>query len=151
MERSMEFDKSPMNPYILASATQAARVTPVVRERRALPRHLVDAEANMVLVKGGSALRGKILNLSPIGCRIRCDERFKVGIYTRVEVEFYLEGMPFLLAGVIQAVHSVHDVGIRFLDVSSRKRDQIQQLINELEELSAASPATARGPSETQS
>lgn len=143
MRQSMEFDKTPVNPYVLAGVIQASQCGPVPRERRASPRHQVDAKAYLLLVKSGSALRGKILNLSPIGCRIHCDEKIKIGIYTRVETEFYLEGMSFLLAGAIQAKHSAHDVGIRFLDVSPRKQEQIHQLIRDLEELqSTPRPAT---------
>lgn len=36
---------------------------------------------------------------------------------------------------MIQAVHDLRTVGIRFLDVSARKRDQLEQLIGELEEV----------------
>jgi hypothetical protein len=32
--------------------------------------------------------------LSLNGCRIHSDERFAVGVYTRVETEFRLEGLP---------------------------------------------------------
>jgi predicted CopG family antitoxin len=59
-----------------------------------------------------------------------------VGIYTRVETEFRLQGLPFRLSGVIQALYDQKRqvVGIRFLDMSSRKRDQVEQLIKEMEE-----------------
>jgi c-di-GMP-binding flagellar brake protein YcgR len=45
--------------------------------------------------------------------------------------------MPFRLGGVIQAVHDRdrRNVGIRFLDISARKREQVEQLIEEIEEL----------------
>jgi hypothetical protein len=59
-----------------------------------------------------------------------------VGIYTRVEAEFRLEGLPFRLGGVIQAIHDRNTVGIRFLDVSERKLAQVAQLIDEIEEMS---------------
>jgi len=38
---------------------------------------------------------------------------------------------------VIQAVHDRdrRNVGIRFLDISARKREQVEQLIEEIEEL----------------
>lgn len=106
------------------------------RERRAQSRHGVDTSAVIYLIKIGSALAGRIVDLSLSGCRIRTNERFPVGIYTRVETEFRLEGLPFRLGGVIQAVHDRdrHNVGIRFLDMSSRKREQVEQLIEELEE-----------------
>jgi hypothetical protein len=106
------------------------------RERRAQSRHGVDTSAAIYLINVGAAVPGRIVDLSLSGCRIRTNERFPVGIYTRVETEFRLEGLPFRLGGVIQAVHDRdrHNVGIRFLDMSSRKREQVEQLIGELEE-----------------
>jgi c-di-GMP-binding flagellar brake protein YcgR len=104
------------------------------RERRAQLREGVDTSAVVFLVNVASRLTGRILDLSLGGCRIRTDERFPVGIYTRIETEFLLEGLPFRLGGVIQAIHDRHNVGIRFLDMSSRKREQLEQLIEEIEE-----------------
>jgi len=59
-----------------------------------------------------------------------------VGIYTRVETEFRLQGLPFRLSGVVQALHDQQKqvVGIRFLDMSVRKREQVEQLIKEMED-----------------
>jgi len=122
---------------------------PVARERRAQSRHEVDTSAIILLIKIGSQISGRILDLSLGGCRIRTGERFPVGIYTRVETEFRLQGLPFRLGGVIQAVHDRDRrlVGIRFLDVSERKRTQVEQLIVEIEEMRArqklAGPADA--------
>jgi c-di-GMP-binding flagellar brake protein YcgR len=110
-------------------------VRPSRRERRALSREAVDTSAVIYLIHVASRLVGRILDLSMGGCRIRTDERFPVGIYTRVETEFRLEGMPFRLGGVTQAIHDQYHIGIRFLDMSSRKREQLEQLIEELEEL----------------
>ena len=106
------------------------------RERRLQWREGVDTSAMIHLIHIASRLSGRILDLSLGGCRIQTDERFPVGIYTRVETEFHLEGLPFRLGGVIQAIHDRHHVGIRFLDMSSRKREQLEQLIEEIEELS---------------
>lgn len=103
------------------------------RERRVQSREAVDTSAVIYLINIASRLTGRILDLSLGGCRIRTDERFPVGIYTRVETEFRLEGLPFRLGGVIQAIHDRHHVGIRFLDISSRKREQLEQLIEEIE------------------
>jgi hypothetical protein len=72
------------------------------------------------------------MDISIAGCRIRCDERFPVGIYTRIETEFRIEGLPFRFGGVVQAIHDRHTVGIRFLDMSPRKREQVEQLIEEI-------------------
>ena len=109
------------------------------RERRQQSRHEVDTSAVLLLINVGSRLQGRIVDLSLRGCRIRTEEKFPVGIYTQVETEFRLEGQPFRLGGVIQAVHDRdrHSVGIRFLDVSARKRAQVEQLIEEIEEMRA--------------
>jgi hypothetical protein len=107
------------------------------KERRAAERHSVDATAVICLVNLGIRLPGRIQNLSPGGCRIRTNERFSVGIYVRVEVDFHLEGMPFRLPGVIQAIIDKHTIGVRFLDLSERKREQLRLLIEELREIAA--------------
>jgi c-di-GMP-binding flagellar brake protein YcgR len=109
--------------------------TPVKLNRRAQAPHEVDTTATIFLVKVGSMLRGRILDLSESGCRICCDEPFPVGIYTRVEAEFRLAGLPFLLGGVVQAIHDRRSVSIRFLEVSERKQKQVEQLIARIEEM----------------
>jgi c-di-GMP-binding flagellar brake protein YcgR len=106
-------------------------------ERRKQARHDVDTSATILLVNVAARLKGRIINLSLGGCRIRTDERFPVGIYTRVETEFNLEGLPFRLGGVVQAILDKDMVGIRFLDLSERKREQVSQLISEIDEMEA--------------
>ena len=101
-------------------------------ERRIHSRLVVDDSSTIILVRIGSRLVGRIIDISIGGCRIRCDERFPVGIYTRVDTEFHLEGLPFRLGGVVQAIHNQHTVGISFLDMSSRKREQLSELIEEI-------------------
>jgi c-di-GMP-binding flagellar brake protein YcgR len=105
------------------------------RERRVEARCGVDTSAGIHLVKGGTRLSGQIRDLSLGGCRIRTREKFPVGIYTRVEVEFRLQGTALLLGGVVQAIHGRNDVGIRFLDVSPRKREHLAELIAEIKEM----------------
>lgn len=78
-------------------------------------------------------MNGRIIDLSPGGCHILTDRRFPVGVFRRVEVEFRVEGLPFRLGGVTQAIYDPFNVGIRFLDLSDRKREQLLQLIEEIE------------------
>jgi hypothetical protein len=101
-------------------------------ERRNHSRQKVDNSAIVILVKIGSRLEGRILDISLGGCRIQCAHRFPVGIYTRVEVEFRIEGIGFRLGGVVQAIHDRLSIGIRFLDTSQRKHEQLVQLIAEI-------------------
>ena len=114
--------------------SQPAPPAPLNPNRRAQERQPVETSATIYLVNIASRLSGHILDLALSGCRIRCDERFPVGIYTRVETEFRLEGLPFRLGGVVQAIHDRHHIGIRFLDISERKRAQLEQLIEEIKE-----------------
>lgn len=117
---------------------------PVRYDRRKNLRYEVDDSAAIHLVRVGSILRGRILDLSASGCRIRTNDRFLVGIYTFVEVEFRHQGMPLRLAGVIQAIHDRNTVGIRFLDVSLRKRQQLEGLIEDIREIGELRAAQAR-------
>ena len=102
-------------------------------ERRSQPRYAVDEAATLHFIEVRAQVTGRILDLSMSGCRIRTNERFPVGIYRRVETEFKLDGLPFRLGGVVQSIHDKFTVGIRFLDVSPRKRDQLASLMDEFE------------------
>jgi hypothetical protein len=120
----------------LGPAAGSEPVKPAGRERRVQSREAVDTSAIIHLINVASRLPGQIVDLSLDGCRIRMEQRFPVGIYTRVETEFFLGGLPFRLGGVIQAIHDRErrSIGIRFLDTSERKREQVEQLIEEIRE-----------------
>jgi c-di-GMP-binding flagellar brake protein YcgR len=124
----------PVRPIAAAVSEERPAAGPRDRERRAQPRLEVDTSAAICLIHTGSRLNGRILDLSLDGCRIRTDAPFQVGIYTRIEVEFRLQGTPFRVGGVLQAIHEKRAAGIRFLDVSERKRGQLEQLIGDLED-----------------
>lgn len=112
------------------SAAPASR-----RERRAQARLVVDSRATIFFVDVRANIVGRILDVSLGGCRIRTNERFPVGIYRRVETEFTVDGVPLRLGGVVQSLHDRFTVGIRFLDMSERKRNQLTELIEEIEAL----------------
>lgn len=113
-----------------------------IPERRTRPRHAVDTAAVIQPdrmdhggrpgIDSGSRLPCRILDLSASGCRLRTDGHFPGGINSRVEIEFRAEGVPFRLAGVIEAIHGRLVVGIRFLDVHTPKRSQLEQLMLEI-------------------
>jgi hypothetical protein len=123
-------------PLARAEATQPA----TGRERRGHARHELDTTAMILLPNVESPIHGRILDLSLTGSRIRTDERFPVGIYTRVETDFRPQGLPFRLGGVIQAIHDRNIVGIRFLDLNEQKREQVSGLIGEIERSQAELP-----------
>lgn len=101
-------------------------------EKRRHQRYAVDSSATVHLINTGLRLRGRIEDLSPAGCRIRTEQRFTVGIFIRAEVDFHLDGQPFRLPAVTQAVHDKHTVGFRFLEMSARKHDQLMLLMDAL-------------------
>jgi hypothetical protein len=101
-------------------------------------RQMVETRATVFFIDVRAQMTGNIVDLSMSGCRIRTDEQFPVGIYRRVETEFNFDGLPFRLPGVVQALHNKFTVGIRFLDMSSRKREQLTQLMEEIEEMRKA-------------
>ncbi|MGO8758462.1 MAG: PilZ domain-containing protein [Terracidiphilus sp.] len=131
----------PAEPNPSQQAPQQTVGTFAHRERRRQSRQPLDTSATILLVNVGSELRGHILDLSLSGCRIRTDEHFPVGIYTRVETEFRAAGLPFRLGGVVQVIHDRNTVGIRFLDLSDRKRQQVLELIGEIQQFPAAQAA----------
>jgi hypothetical protein len=107
----------------------------------------VDTSAVIFLLDVRSRIDGRILDVSPSGCRIRCTDKFPVGIYRRVEVEFVLDGLPFRLPGVTQSLHDRFTTGIRFLNLSERKTEQLLLLMKEISEAQEEAdehPAPAR-------
>jgi len=116
------------------------------RDRRASSRHAVDTRAKLLLVKTGITMTGRILNLSLGGCQIRMEECFNVGIYVRIEAEFYLHGLPFRVGGVSQAIMDKFTIGIRFLDLSTRRREQLEELMAEIAEWNESRPPAAAYP-----
>jgi c-di-GMP-binding flagellar brake protein YcgR len=113
------------------------------KERRKEPRHTVDGNAALTILNNGVRLRGRILDISMSGCQFRTDDCFPMGIYSRAEIEFQLEGLPFRLACVTQSIHKRNRVGVRFLEMSERKREQLTELVVEIEELLAKERASS--------
>ncbi len=129
-EKSVHIEQpNEMQPDTRQSITSVAGE---VRERRAFRRLKVDTRAQLHLVKTGICMPGAIQDLSMAGCRIVTTEPFNVGIYVRVETEFFLHGLPFRLGGVSQAIINRNTIGVRFLDMSERKREQLAELIEEI-------------------
>jgi c-di-GMP-binding flagellar brake protein YcgR len=96
----------------------------------------LDVKSGVVirLVNLAADVRGQIIDISKGGCRIRTDRPFPVGAFRRVEVDFCVGGLPFRFPGVTQAIYDRCSIGIRFIDLSERKREQLEQLLDEIGE-----------------
>ncbi len=103
-------------------------------DRRAFPRCAVDEEAGLLLVEHGLRLVCRVLDLSMEGCRIRTAQRLPIGIHVRVEVTFTINGIPFRMAGLIQRSNSEYEVGIRFVDVTPRRKAEWAEVVGEMQE-----------------
>ena len=121
-------------PRLVKPAAMPEPVRKPGRERRVQSRHSVDSSATIFFIDVGAQCSGRLLDVSLSGCRIRTDEPFPSGIYRRVEVEFTMDGLRFRLAGVVQSLHDRRTIGIRLLDLSDRKREQLATLMEELDE-----------------
>ncbi len=97
-------------------------------------REVVDSRAVIRLINLAADIDGRIVDISPGGCHVRTNRCFPVGVFRRVEVVFCIDGLPYRFAGVTQAIYDSFNVGIRFLDLSERKREQLMQLIDEIRE-----------------
>jgi len=102
--------------------------------RRREPRQDVDSCVVIRLVSLAADVSGRIIDISHGGCRIRTDRPFPVGVFRRIEVDFCVGGLPFRFPGVTQAIYDPYNIGIRFIDLSERKREQLEQLLDEISE-----------------
>jgi hypothetical protein len=104
-------------------------------------RHDVDTSATVRLIDLAADIEGRIVDVSLGGCHIRTQRRFPVGIFRRVEVQFSLDGLPFRLPGVTQAVYDPFNIGVRFLDLSDGRREQLMQLIGDIAKSALEAPS----------
>jgi PilZ domain len=74
-----------------------------------------------------------MLDISLGGCRVRTVDRFLAGIMARVEVVFTLRGVNFRLPGVTQWTDRRNLVGIRFLDMTSRRTEALAESLAEID------------------
>lgn len=100
-------------------------------ERRRAPRIAVDCEATVYPVSGAVQLRGRISSLSLSGCLVLTDQRYTAGILVRVEVQFQLRGIVFRAVGVVAGTRGTRGFAVRFLDMPSRRREQLAEAMVE--------------------
>lgn len=79
-------------------------------------------------------VRGKILDLSLLSCCIETESPLAACAGDRLEVYFELNGLPTLLKGMTIAIQDENRFDIEFIDVSSRKKEDLKFLLDELME-----------------
>jgi c-di-GMP-binding flagellar brake protein YcgR len=100
--------------------------------------------AEVRVLPEGPCQSGVLLNLSKTGCCFLANEGLSFGEGSAVEVHLKVCGIDLRMAGVIRHVYKGRRAGIEFVQLSERKRSQIDELLVELFSLcKAASVARA--------
>jgi hypothetical protein len=145
--------KVPEDWLPIPAPTPVLKEPPKLEERRAPPpppprakKPVQAGEAGSLIVEEGEwpavlqilkdncRMKGAIIGLNKDGCSFRSAKPFTEGTQIRVEVDFHMRGLPFLLAGVTEDVRDNKTVDIRFQEMSYRKRAELADLIEELRE-----------------
>lgn len=100
------------------------------KERRSDHRHSANLSATIYLLAHQVSLPGRMVDVSMSGCKICLPEPFFATVPLRVEVEFILRGIPLRLPGVAKVLHDKHSVGIRFVEITERKRERLALVID---------------------
>jgi hypothetical protein len=103
--------------------------------------------AQLHLVAEGTSLAGNVLDVSQDGCLVRLARPVTVRMKAQAEVNFNLRGLPFRLPGVTSETYTGGLLEIRFTEMSTRKRDDLAQLIMELHGQNEARNQAASPPS----
>ncbi len=101
--------------------------------RRKSPRHVIEGDASILLVDHGSSIPCNILDLSLGGCQLRTHDRFLAGVHILVEVSFKVHGIILRFRGQVQWKSGEYLFGIHFLEMTSRRRDELAELLCEIE------------------
>ena len=104
-------------------------------ERRAYPRLQCKGVASIAIPCVVAKIPGTLMDLSVAGCCIELSSPMPNLENPRVEVHLTLKGTTLRVAGIIRQIRSENNVGIEFIEVSSRKAEQIAALFAELSEM----------------
>lgn len=126
------------------ASTPPTEEQPLRRKSKVLNRKEDAWPAVLRVLKDGFQQKGVIVAISLEGCTVQTGSPFVAGLHTRVEVDFQMRRLPFLLSGVTEDVREKTLVEIRFLAMSYRKQGELAELLDELRE-AENSPTEASG------
>jgi hypothetical protein len=109
--------------------------------RRTSPRHALEGDASILLVDHGLSISCNILDLSLGGCQLRTCDPFPAGVRVLVEVSFKVHGIVLRFRGTVQWKAGECLFGIRFAEMTSRRREELAGVLIEVEAENAAKAA----------
>lgn len=107
------------------------------RDRRADERFEINTPGGCINYKG-CKYPCEIVDISLSGCCVRTESPFLPGNLANVEIELPIYGMLLRMVGTTQWVTRKNLIGIRFMHISSRSKDQLAGLLTCLVDTSAA-------------
>jgi hypothetical protein len=122
---------------------KAQNLAAVGAEGRTAHRHPVHSGALLSVIGQDLSVHCNVLDLSLGGCRLRARGEFRVEAQVRVEVTFTIRGLPMLLPGIVQWTNCAGHFGIRFLDMSARRKDALVEVLSEIAAFHAGELARA--------
>ncbi len=102
-------------------------------DRRSHPRFGTDDPATLLVLNHGSTLSARILDLGLGGCRLQLPKGTRISCPARLEVSFRINGIALRLSGCSQWTDGRQTVGVRFGEMSSRRKDELIALLAEIE------------------
>jgi len=122
----------------MAEEEKAQIPAPDGAQTRAHLRHPVhdDAVLNVIgqinFIGQSLNVHCSVIDLSLGGCRLRARDPFWAKPELPVEVTFNIRGLPMLLRGTIQWTDGNGVFGICFVDVSSRRKEALDDVLTEV-------------------
>ena len=107
-------------------------------DHRRYPRLDCGGIADLRVLPNGAKETGSLVNLSKRGCCFLADDSLRGCEGTPIEMHLKVRGIDLRVRGIIRHVHQWRRAGIEFVDLSERKREQIEELMGELGELCKA-------------
>jgi hypothetical protein len=107
-------------------------------DHRRYPRLDCGGIADLRALPNGGKETGTLVNLSKRGCCFLADEALRGCEGAPIEVHLKVRGIDIRVRGIIRHVHKWRRAGIEFVEISDRKREQIEELMGELAELCKA-------------
>jgi hypothetical protein len=132
---------SPVQPSSAASSA----APPSARPETALPHRslepLIATEDQwptlIRFLRDRTHTQGIITGLNLQACAVKTAQPFTEAIGSPVEMSFQIRGLPFQLRGSVAETIGKHSAQIRFLELSRRKCEELQQVLDELNDAAA--------------
>jgi hypothetical protein len=127
--------KAPPSPHSTAKILPSSRLSlDFVRAvhqgaQRVLSKLQTDWTAELLFIDHGTHASSWVLDFSLRGCSVQSDSPLEVECDSRIQMVFQIKDQRFLLAGLPVGLDDSHTLGIKFIDISDRRRQFLNRLI----------------------